>query len=445
MSILRGGKLMSKSVGLTGVRVAGAGAGFMTQLLLARTMAPADLGLFYIFSSMAIVLGTVAAIGYPGIANQFIVRYKARGKKRSLRAFVRTARRDTFIASIFVAIFCVAAVAIGSGGNPEIIWPTVIAALAIPAFTTLRVSGGFANAVERFALSFLPDNLIRPVLFLAIMAIIVSVNGSLGLLPVVGVFAALSVAVAAMQTWAVGWSGGIAGSAATPHRRLTRHWRMSGGRLVIPLLITSLFADLSILGAGFMLEPAEVAIFGLCVKIAFMSGFFVQVVHQIAIPRFARSALTRNQADTNEVIFQTNAIAAGAMALALLLAWLGGSEFLALFGDEFPAGYTVLLILVGTQLVRALGGPALSLLIASGLHGRSLHVMVASLAVFVGSFFALAPSLGLTGAALAVLAGSALSSAGLAVVVRRELGYRCDILAFLQPNPSPEVPGRSRA
>ncbi|HDO52444.1 MAG TPA: lipopolysaccharide biosynthesis protein, partial [Rhizobiales bacterium] len=107
---------MSKSVGLTGVRVAGAGAGFMTQLLLARTMAPADLGLFYIFSSMAIVLGTVAAIGYPGIANQFIVRYKARGKKRSLRAFVRTARRDTFIASIFVAIFCVAAVAIGSGG-----------------------------------------------------------------------------------------------------------------------------------------------------------------------------------------------------------------------------------------------------------------------------------------------------------------------------------------
>ena len=433
MKFLGGGKLMSKSVGLTGIRVVGSGAGFMTQLLLARTMASADLGLFYIFTSTAIVLGTVAAIGYPGIANQFIVRYKTRGKKRALRAFVRTARRDTFIASIFIAICFVVAVSLGSGGNPDIIWPTVIAALAIPAFTTLRVSGGFANAVERFALSFLPDNLIRPVLFLAIMAIIVSLNGSLGLLPVVGVFAALSVAVAAMQTWVVGWSGGVAGSAATPHRRLTRHWRLSGGRLVIPLLITSLFADLSILGAGFMLTPAEVAIFGLCVKIAFMSGFFVQVVHQIAIPRFARSALTRNQADTNEVIFQTNAIAAGAMALALLLAWLGGSEFLALFGDEFPAGYTVLLILVGTQLVRALGGPALSLLIASGMHGRSLHVMVVSLAFFGLIFLALAPSLGLDGAALAVLAATVVSSAGLAAVVRRELGYRCDFLAFLKP------------
>ncbi len=428
-----GTKLMNQSVGLTAARVIGAGAGFAAQLLLARTMAAADLGLFYIVTSMAIVAGSVAAIGYPGIANQFIVRYRTRGDKRNLGAFIRTARRDTALASILAALGCIAVITAWTGGNPRIIWPAAIAALAIPAFTILRVNGGFANAAQRFALSFLPDNLIRPVLFLAVLALIVSVNGSLALLPVVGLFAALVLGVALVQTRAIGWSGGISGPPASPDKRLKRHWRKSGGRLVILLLITSLFADLSILVAGFALEPADIAVFGLCIKIAFMFGFFIHVAHQITTPRFARSTLARNQDATNEVIFRTNSVAVSAIAAALLLTWLAGDEILSVFGDEFRAGSTVLLILVGAQLVRAMGGPALPLLIASGKHGRGIGVIVASLAVFLGSFAALAPSMGITGAALAVLVGSALSSAGLAAVVRRELGVRCDFLAAVRP------------
>ncbi len=436
MTALPAAGLLSRSAGLTAARVLGSAASFLTQLLLARSMGTDDLGLFYIVTSMAIVLGTVAAIGYPGIANHLIVRYRSRDDKRLLKAFVATARRDTWIASALIACGTIATVAIATNGEPGLLWPTVLAAVAIPAFTTLRVNGGFANAVQRFALSFLPDNFIRPVLFVAVLAAILSFYGSLDLIPVVGAFTALTVALAIVQTIVLRRSGEIPGPAVKPDRRPKRHWRKSGARLVVPLLITNLFADISILFSGLILDPSDVAVFGLCVKIAFLSGFFIQVVHQITMPRFAESVRARNHAGVKTLIGKTNTVAVSSMAVAFLVTGLAGEEILDFFGPQFVTGISVLLILVGAQLVRAMGGPAMSLLIASGMHARAIPVIASSLAFFLVTLFMLAPPLGVTGAALAVLAATMVSSAGLAAVVYRHLGYRCGILAMFRPGPS---------
>ncbi len=432
MTVPAGAKLLTQTFSLSGARVVGSGVHFFAQLLLARTLSTTDLGLFYIVTSMAIVLGAVASIGYPGIANQLIVRYASRRQKWKMKAFVLTARRDTFVTALCVAVGGVIAIAIGSNGDPRIIWPAAIAALAIPALTTLRVNGGIANAQQHFALSTLPQNLIQPALFTLIICVLLLVTGSLSLLSVVCAFSALVIAIAIAQTLIVGWSGGVAGPARKPDRREARHWRKSGFALLAPILIMGLFADLAISFSGLLLEPAQVAIFSVCIKIAFMFGFFIQVLNQIALPRFAKSLREKNQTGVDDNLAKVHAVATGMMILALLASWVAGSELLGLFGAQFKTGYSVLLILVGAQLVRALGGPAMTLLIASGRHKRSILPIVASVAVFAAVAFALTPALGMTGMALAVLAAIAVSSAGLAVVVRRELGFSCDVLTRFQ-------------
>ncbi len=104
MTVSAGAKLLTQTLSLSFARVVGSGAHFFAQLLLAHSMSTADLGLFYIVTSMAIVFGTIASIGYPGIANQLIARYAARCQKWKTKAFILTARRDTLVIALCVAL-----------------------------------------------------------------------------------------------------------------------------------------------------------------------------------------------------------------------------------------------------------------------------------------------------------------------------------------------------
>jgi len=433
MKLPAGAKLLTQTLSLSGARVVGSGANFFAQLLLAHSMNVNDLGLFYIITSIVIFLGAVASIGYPGISNQLMVRYVSRHQDWKMKTFILTARRDTLIIALCVALAGVVAITIGSDGDSRIIWPSVIAALAIPALTTLRVNGGIANALQRFALSTLPDNLIRPVLFTLVIGALVLMSMPLTLLNVVCAFSALVIAIALTQTLIVGWSGGAAGRDRKPDRREAKHWRKSGVYMLVPVLIIGLFADLVIIISGVLLESSQVAIFSICIKIAFMFGFFIQVLYQISLPHFTKALRAKDQAGVAELLTKINAVAVAMMIGALLATWIAGRELLGVIGTQFQAGYSVLLILVAAQLIRALGGPALTLLIASGRHKLAIPPIAVSVAVFIAVAFALAPMLGTNGMALAVVAAMTVSGIGLAVVVRRELGFSCDALSRFKP------------
>ena len=196
-----------------------------------------------------------------------------------------------------------------------------------------------------------------------------------------------------------------------------------------PLLVTALFADVVIMASATALSVQQIGLLGLCIKIAYLFGFFIQIVHQIATPRIAKALESRESGELGSVVTATNVIAVGAMCFAVAIVWVFGDHLLTLFGPQFRAGSSVLLILTCAQLLRSLGGPTLPLLIASGRHASSLPAVFGSLAVFGAVLFLLAPAMGVTGAALAVLAATAISNVGLVLAVRRELGVSCDALS----------------
>ncbi|MEZ5873873.1 MAG: hypothetical protein R3D30_03300 [Hyphomicrobiales bacterium] len=91
-------------------RVAGALAGFATQVVLARTLHASALGVFYSVTSLAAVVGLVAAHGYPTIAPRFMSRYREQGKEGWIAAFVTRARKDAALLAA-IATACALAVA----------------------------------------------------------------------------------------------------------------------------------------------------------------------------------------------------------------------------------------------------------------------------------------------------------------------------------------------
>src|SRR4051812_2977449 len=81
-------------------RLAGAGAGFLAQLVLARLLAPEALGKFFAATSLAAVLGIIATQGYAGIIQRFVTRYRQPGRTAQLAAFVAQVHRETCVAAL---------------------------------------------------------------------------------------------------------------------------------------------------------------------------------------------------------------------------------------------------------------------------------------------------------------------------------------------------------
>src|SRR5688572_11767903 len=101
---------------MTGIRLAGAGAGFVTQLALALLLSAHDLGVFFATTSMAVIVCLVAAQGYPGVAVRFIARYRERGRPTLMAAFMAQAQRET-------AGWALAAAALVA--TAALLWPTM--------------------------------------------------------------------------------------------------------------------------------------------------------------------------------------------------------------------------------------------------------------------------------------------------------------------------------
>ena len=130
MAPIGAGWLASTSSFLSLARVAGALAGFATQVVLARTLQASALGVFYSVTSLAAVVGLIAAHGYPAIAPRFLSRYREQGKENLIAAFIARAERD---ALVYVAIATLGVLALA-------LWPSLT--------TEARLGAGRRRSVD---------------------------------------------------------------------------------------------------------------------------------------------------------------------------------------------------------------------------------------------------------------------------------------------------------
>jgi O-antigen/teichoic acid export membrane protein len=377
-------------------RLAGAGAGFLVQVLLARTLTSDGLGTFYTATSLAVIASLVASAGYDGITARFVLRYKERKNAFLHASFVRQVWREAGIAALALASLPLAF---------AIFWPTIgqdarlaliVAAISIPALMSLRIVGGFAGAERRFSLALLPEILLRPFMFLLIVAALVGLGvdmtGSIAVL----LFALLAYLAALVQYSPL--------AKVLPHakvaapRRMTAYWRKQALPMMVVVMFTALFADLAVVVQSPFLNPAEIARFGVCMKIAMLIGFVVQVSHSLVLPDLADAYAQRKKGAVRALLLKAAPFPISVSVLALIGIGTFGEQLLLLFGPEFASANGALFCLVACQAVRAIAGPGPSLLMLQGAQKQNLWISVCSCMQLVVGSTVLSSQFGLWGA-----------------------------------------------
>jgi O-antigen/teichoic acid export membrane protein len=432
--------MFSTSIFLLGARLAGAAAGFFVQLLLARNLSAGGLGAYFTATSLLVVGGMLAAHGYPSIATRFVSRYRGPAGAPLLRAFVRRAQ----IESIGLALAIAALVAVAALAWPGLTGETraayIIAAALIPCTAAFRLYGSLATATRAFKLAYLPDVSLKPVMLLAALAVILLLGGGITLLDTMLALAGATFVLSLAQylllargfpvSLSLRHRSGEAWPSAT--RRLGKKWRREAHAVLLVAVFALFLPDLAILIATPFLPAAEIGAFGLCLKLAFLVGFFVALTQTLATPDLA-DALGKGGERRAVARLAASASAATAMTLvATIVCVFWGGEILSLFGPDFADARTALVLLVAAQLVRAVFGPTNAVLTLTGERRINLVTTAAAAAFLVAATGVLGTLFGVDGAALAVLLTVLLWSTTGACLLQRKTKVRVDLLAALR-------------
>ena len=243
-----------------------------------------------------------------------------------------------------------------------------------------------------------------------------------------GLFAAVAVVSAATQGYSLRDKTKIAAKTDNKtDKRLSRLWRRSATPFIAISIVEILIVDMNLLLNGALLPRKELAVYAVCLKLAFFAGFIVDVLHELVAPELARCYARRDGAALQRNVALSNLAAAGSTLGMLAGAWLLGRFALGFFGPDYVAGYPVLLILVAVQVANAFGGPHVALLTLKGAQRRmNLAYAIAGI-VLVTLSIALTHLLGMLGAALAVLAAFVTLNLILAFSVWQMMGLRSDV------------------
>jgi O-antigen/teichoic acid export membrane protein len=421
---------LSTSFILLVIRLTGAGAGFLSQLVLARLLAPEALGVFFAVTSLAAVLGLVTSLGYPDIVARFISRYEERLRPRWTGAFIHRAFADILFVGMAAGALVVAAAAV---------WPEVpagtriayaLAGAAVPLLALFGMNYSIAVANRAFGAAYGPESLMRPILFLVVLAAFLVLDAALSLVTVTALFFGITILMGGLQFIMI--RRRIPVRVRQAPRRLPGHWRSEGLPLIAVALYTNLFADLAIILAFPLIAPADLAAFGISLKLALLVGFCVQVAHQVILPDLAEAHARRALGRTTDKLLAASFLPLAFTLAATVAAGLGGEHVLALFHPDFAKAKWVLTILIACQLVRAFAGPSALLLTTIGAQRLNATVCVASTVVLAVGNFALIPAFGMIGAATAVLLAYAFWLAVSAAVLAREASIRCDLIALMR-------------
>ena len=223
----------------------------------------------------------------------------------------------------------------------------------------------------------------------------------------------------------------VAGAAVVAPPRLVKLWRREATPLILVALFTYFFADVDILIVTPLLPSAETAIVGLCLKLALLVGFAVQVAHQVVVPDLADAHARKEHGAIRHVVLKALAFPLTVTLTALAVVALWGETILSLFGPEFTGAKIPLLILLACQLLRAVFGPNVPLLTVIGAQRQNAALAVSALVVLALSNLVLAPAYGVLGAAIAVAIATLFWLGACSVVLARLSGLRTDAVYLI--------------
>ncbi len=419
------GPIAKDAMGTFALRVVQTGLRFAISLLLARLLGAEGYGAYSFALACIAVLSVPALLGFDGLLLREVASYQAQSKSALLHGILRRARQLTALASLVLLLAAAGFTwALSAQFERPMLMALWIGLLVLPILTQVRVIQAALIGLRRVMMAQVPDAVVQPVLFLALIgAFAVPREVSLDAAFVIALYGASALAAWVLATRFLG----RARRALEPPHALeyrTAAWLRAGLPFALTGGLNVLGASLGVLMLGFMRGPAETGIFGVAAAAAGLVSLPLMAINTPLAPAVSAAYAEGNTAELQRLATKA---ARGAFFMCIPLALIYvtlGHWVLRLFGEEFTAGLTALVIMTVSQVFNAAMG-SLGLLLQMTSHERDVAVGLGiAVAVNLAVNLALIPAWGLEGAALGVAANVVLWNTTLLVQVRRRLAIR---------------------
>jgi O-antigen/teichoic acid export membrane protein len=434
----RGDTYVARVARGAGISTAGQGVGrvlgYLAQVMIARLFGPAAFGFYS--------LG-VAAVNGAQILSRFgmengVVRYVAHHQAREDTARVRGTIIQAIAVTLVMSLALSAVMFFGAGFAAEWYYDkpfmaTVLRAFALtlPFFVFMMMVLWATQGFQTVTYASYVQQMIRPALFLALVPVFYLLGAG-----IVGTIAAYGASMLLGSLVAVYYLRKLFPPLfdnKVPAKFETRELFA----VSVPMSVTTgaqylnTWSAVWVMGAfaaagpvGIFTAAARTATLSTIVRFAF-SGIFSPIISSF----YARGELEdlgRLYKDVSRWIFT------GAFAIFLPILLLS-REILAIFGPDFTAGWTALVIVAAAQLYSSSVGPTPRMLAMTGNQNVAMVATAAAALVGVAVSFALVPTLGMLGAALGMAAAITTENTATMLAVKRRLGFWPYSWAWLKP------------
>ncbi len=421
--------LLGTSSIMFGLRVAGAAAAFLTQMLLARWMGAHQLGIYVYAFSWMIILATIVSLGYE--MSSFRVIGQALSEKRHdlIKGYLLRGRQLFWSLGIVTSLILAGLIYFIDGlVDPEYRNTLLLALVVLPVYLTAVMHEATSHAFSWLYMMILPNTVFRPVLLLLAVAFVWFTQHELKAEQVMiyQLMAMVFVTFIHYLFFRKMLEKKIGNPTPT---YLTRSWIRIGLPQLVPMLYISFLPEISVIMVGFFLPPDDVAIFSIAFRVAMLISFMIFAVDSIFRPKAALMFAEGDHEGLQKLTTQSTQLMFWPGLACVIFFILFGRQILGFFGDEFVTGYDVFALLSACQLIIVFFGPVSSLLNVTGHQDYSMMVFSVALIGILLMDVILVPIFGMLGAALGVILITAMWNVWMCLLVKRHLNIHSHLLS----------------
>lgn len=411
------------------IQVLGQVFGYISQIVLARSMGAEELGNYVYAVNMALLLSTLSMFGYHSGAIRFVIQGDARSDPAYVRSYVSLGIIVAIIGSCILAGSGLALWFLsdrtGDSAFSHVAFP--IALCTVPIIAVMVHFGTVGRTLKMFVVSFLPLAL-RPLGILTAALGFIWLSWQLSALLMIYAFCAV---VCGLSIWLViVVARQVARKFPSPRRTYddARLWVTTGLQLMILGMAESQLARINVAMTGAFLAAADTAILNIAFVYVSPISVGLFALNTAMAPNASRLYADGKLRELQRLLIQLSHFRFWPTLLAVFVLAFAGRWLLTVMGPQFEAGYNTLLLLAVARLIVAASGPLTWMITFMGLQRSAMFIFMAAIAILVALNVLLMPLYGLVGAGLAVIGMTLFWNAGLHILIYRRSGLVPSIL-----------------
>jgi O-antigen/teichoic acid export membrane protein len=405
------------------VRVLGAIASLIMNLVIARSLSVEQSGLFFLAFAICSAVGMLCTLGLTNAFIRFIGGYHAEDNWSVIKGVVNKGLKASFICASIVG----GGVYLSSGFigdyvfNKPLLTPILkYVAFIIPLYAVYQLlSFAFQGLHKPIPSIFFQSISTQILVAIGVIVLgILSFEGTSSAVAIILLLASLFSFIVSIFLWFKQPSLNVKADFSK-----TKELIASAQPLWVMMLMAMMVQYSGQIITGIYVSSADVAYFAVAQRVAMLTSFVLIAVNLVAAPRFAASAKQGNGSELRGTSLFCSRIMV-VMATPVLVFMLVFPEFiLGFFGEEYKQASLLLQILVIGQFINVVTGSVGFLLNMTG-HEKDLRNVVflsGPLAVILGLM--LTPMYGTTGAAVATAIAFASQNLLAVFMVKKRLGF----------------------